>query len=256
MTLPLRSLKAPPSASMGSSYVVAEVEYESWAEELRLCGGDATLMSPSDILAFGIELPSPLPFNRLGVLDVGLPAVGLSGLRRAECLDLLAARFADSGTRGLPGRLPLNLLSFRGGCGNEFMLMTLRRVLFEALLALEGDRCCRADAAVMETGSRKLVVESEARRPLGLLGAVMDEYDDDDNLAGFWRVPVLFRVRSTGSFGSGMVGGPPFDDLAADGRGMVAAMLSYLFFFFFFLSSSSFVDVDVGAGARRSRVAA
>ncbi len=52
---------------MGSSYVVAEVEYESWAEELRLCVGDPILIRPSDMR---IDLPSPLPLSRLGVVAV------------------------------------------------------------------------------------------------------------------------------------------------------------------------------------------
>jgi hypothetical protein len=56
-----------------SSYVVAEVEYESWADELRLCGGEAMLIKPSDILTpapLEMDLPSPLPFKKLGVLLV------------------------------------------------------------------------------------------------------------------------------------------------------------------------------------------
>jgi hypothetical protein len=202
---------------------VAEVEYESCADELRLCGGEPTLMRPSDILAFGIELPSPLPLSRLGVLDVGLPAVGLSGLRRAECRDLLARRLADSGTSGLPGRLwpPLSLLSFLGGCGKELMLMTLRRVRFDDRLALEGDLW-----AVIEADSRRLRVESWGRRLCALLGPASD--DVDDVLAGLWRELVLVRAeRFAGILGRGMVGGPPFDGLGtAAGRGMLAVMVS------------------------------
>jgi hypothetical protein len=52
-----------------SSKVVAEVEYDPWAEELRLWGGDGRLSSPSDPRAPGpldIDLLSPLPFSRLG----------------------------------------------------------------------------------------------------------------------------------------------------------------------------------------------
>lgn len=50
-----------------SSYVVA-VEYESCAEELRLCGGEGRLRRPSDPLAPGpldIDLVVPLPFTKL-----------------------------------------------------------------------------------------------------------------------------------------------------------------------------------------------
>ncbi len=55
-----------------SSYCVAEVEYESWAEELRLCGGDATLIRPSEDLcpARATDLPSPVPLSRLGELPL------------------------------------------------------------------------------------------------------------------------------------------------------------------------------------------
>lgn len=47
--------------------MVADVEYESCAEELRLCGGDEMLMSPSDMRALLMYLPSPLAFSKLGV---------------------------------------------------------------------------------------------------------------------------------------------------------------------------------------------
>lgn len=48
-----------------SNVVVAEVEYESCADELRLCGGDGRLNKPSDPRAPGpldIDLLSPVPF--------------------------------------------------------------------------------------------------------------------------------------------------------------------------------------------------
>ena len=81
MTLPLPSLgfdeclsfdiSAEVSLPRGPSpSVVADVEYESCADELRLCGGDGKLRSPSDPRAPGpldIDLLSPLPFNRLGI---------------------------------------------------------------------------------------------------------------------------------------------------------------------------------------------
>lgn len=56
------------AVSAGSSNVVAEVEYESCAEELLLWGGDPTLVWPSEIRTLLIDLPSPLPLRRLGVL--------------------------------------------------------------------------------------------------------------------------------------------------------------------------------------------
>lgn len=64
MTLPLQSdledrfslidmLSFEGDGSLMSSYWVAEVEYESWADELRLCGGDGTLIRPSESLVAG-----------------------------------------------------------------------------------------------------------------------------------------------------------------------------------------------------------
>lgn len=52
-----------------SSYVVADVEYESCAEELRLCGSEDTLMRPSEnlVLPFPTAFTSPGPLSRLGV---------------------------------------------------------------------------------------------------------------------------------------------------------------------------------------------
>jgi len=57
--------------SMRSSYCVADVEYESCADELRLWGGDDTLIRPSEFLVptkRATDLPSPVPLRRLGVL--------------------------------------------------------------------------------------------------------------------------------------------------------------------------------------------
>lgn len=95
-------------ASMGSSYVVADVEYESCADELRLCGGDETLMRPSDMRVLLTALPSPLPLSRLGVLlesDNWLFSLG--------SFDLRAERWRSL-ARGLGGRL-LERWSPRGG---------------------------------------------------------------------------------------------------------------------------------------------
>lgn len=61
----------PRGPSPFSSKVVAEVEYESCADELRLCGGEGRLNRPSDPRAPGpldIDLLSPLPLSRLGVI--------------------------------------------------------------------------------------------------------------------------------------------------------------------------------------------
>lgn len=51
-----------------SSKVVALVEHDPWAEELRLGGGERLL--PSDTRLFpdiGMDLPSPPPLSKLGV---------------------------------------------------------------------------------------------------------------------------------------------------------------------------------------------
>lgn len=94
--------------SVISSYCVAEVEYESCADELRLCGGDPTLMKPSELLAPALRtdfIPSE-PFSRLGVF----PEVWVSVL-----IAVFGLRAADAPLeRGLGGRLA-RPLSPRGG---------------------------------------------------------------------------------------------------------------------------------------------
>lgn len=52
-----------------SSYVVADVEYESCAEELRLCGSEDILIRPSENLVLPLltAFPSPEPLSRLDV---------------------------------------------------------------------------------------------------------------------------------------------------------------------------------------------
>lgn len=81
-----------------SSYVVADVEYESCAEELRLCGSEDTLIRPSEnlVLPFPTGLPSPEPLRGLGV--------------PVECIfvELAVLTFRASGLLG-------TLLSPRGG---------------------------------------------------------------------------------------------------------------------------------------------
>lgn len=50
--------------------MVADVEQEPCAEELRLWGGEAMLINPSECLVPAppsSDLPSPPPFSRLGV---------------------------------------------------------------------------------------------------------------------------------------------------------------------------------------------
>jgi hypothetical protein len=196
--------------------VVAEVEYESWAEELRLCGGEETLMRPSDILAFVMDLPSPPPLSKLGVSgDVsfgGVSMVGVLGLR-------MEAR--DSEARGLLGVTMLRRLSPRGGWGNALMLITLRSVRDDEVLRLEVGLGWAPGVGVRADSRRESRTEADegARRPLMLLGAAMEE-----GVEGVWRFPVLFRVFVTGRLGRGRFGGP-FDGLVEAGRGMVVAMV-------------------------------
>lgn len=65
--------RGPPSPE--SSNVVAEVDDEPWADEVRLSGGDVPrgmLSNPSDPRApvpAEMDLLSPLPFSRLGVRE-------------------------------------------------------------------------------------------------------------------------------------------------------------------------------------------
>jgi hypothetical protein len=136
MTLPFPSaLDAPLSAdepdvafgpSGRSSYVVAEVEYEPWADELRLCGGDETLIKPSDVLTPAVtDFPSPLPFSRLGV-PPRWPKVD-----DVDAFDFRVELLFGSVPRGLGG----TLLDRLGGWGKELMLTALRIVLPAALTA-------------------------------------------------------------------------------------------------------------------------
>ena len=63
----------PRALSPESSYVVADVEYESCADELLLWGGDGRLSRPSEPRAPGpleMDLQSPLPLRRLGVAEL------------------------------------------------------------------------------------------------------------------------------------------------------------------------------------------
>lgn len=67
-----KSLVRPRESSSASSIVVAVVEYEPLAEELRLCGGEWTLDWASDILLPALAemvMPSPAELSKLGVCD-------------------------------------------------------------------------------------------------------------------------------------------------------------------------------------------
>lgn len=156
MTLPLASLppslKVSPDAfrprpASGPSSIVVAVEYESCADELLLCGGLGRLRRPADPRAPGpldIDLDSPLPFKRLGVLaeaevyDSDAPGAndGFGFLLRFFPSNGPGGMFPESRLvpapgapfeSGLGGKLDVRMPP-RGGCGKELMLIVLRTV--------------------------------------------------------------------------------------------------------------------------------
>jgi hypothetical protein len=108
------------------------VEYEPFAEELRLCGCDAPL--PSDMRcpsSSGIDLPAPPPFNKLGVWELRksliLLAVLTLGVRllREDPLEIMLVasdfrfpEFTDAMDMAVFGRE----FEALGGCGKAPML--------------------------------------------------------------------------------------------------------------------------------------
>lgn len=127
------------ASSRPSSKVVAVVEYDPWAEELLLCGGDGMLNCPSEPRApgaLGIDFPSPLLFKRLGVLpprkllDV-VPLESLDGFFVLVLFNEFGA-LASSGERAvveleLDEAVDVRPVDF-GGWGNDATLMVLRNV--------------------------------------------------------------------------------------------------------------------------------
>jgi hypothetical protein len=192
--------------SAGSSYVVADVEYDSWAEELRLWGSDPTLTKPSDMRMLVMDFPSPLPFRKLGV-----PGLKLLCMDSLDDLDFRAVRGLSLAS-GLGGTLPLP--SPRGGCGNELMLTVFLIVLGVVGFAFETPLGWgKADIGEGLGGGGRCVVEG-ARRPLwGVFGADL----------GDGMLPVLLRVLLTGKAGRAIFGGP-FE--GPDGRGSVVVMVA------------------------------
>lgn len=194
--------------SAGSSHVVADVEYESCAEELRLCVSEPTLTRPSDMRTLVMDFPSPLPFKKLGV-----PALKLLCIESLEDLDFRAVR-GFSLPNGLGGTVPARL-SPLGGCGKELILTVFRTVFGVVGLPFRVfGRAGKADNGDGLGGGGRCDAEG-ARRPLGVLGADLVD-------PGVGMVPVLFRDLLTGSDGRAILGGP-FDGL--DGRGRVVVML-------------------------------
>lgn len=182
-----------------SSYCVAEVEYESCADELRLWGGDAMLIKPSEFLDRAADLPSPLPLRRLPVLPENW-YVGVVGV-----FDFRDKPPAES---GLGGKL-VSRPSPRGGCGNEFMLTDFRNVLDEALME-ETARGWGSPPAGDAVELRKLEALDGVRRTpdFGVDGIAMLVERDSP--------PTDFRVLPIGSAGRAELGGP-FDSRAGFG---------------------------------------
>lgn len=166
------------------------------------------LIMPSEPLTPGLlttDLPSPLPFRRLGVpvsewLKLGVLGVFdfLEGLPPAES--------------GLGGRL-VTRTSPRGGWGKELMLTVF-------LTALPVDAAVEtalgwgsADVGAGVAGGRNVV--DGARRPL--LGVVGDLFGP------VGMPPVLFLVFATGRAGRATVGGPTE---GRDGRGSAVDIVS------------------------------
>lgn len=142
-----------------------------------------------------MDLPSPLPFKKLGVLEPRpLNAASLGGFV-----------LRDDRGRSLANGLEGMRVSPRGGCGNELMLTLFRSVFPVPLTASFG--CGSADVEFDAAGVRLMVV---ARIPdLGVPGVE-------------GMPPVLFRVLFTGKAGRAMLGGPS-DGLA--GRGNVVVIV-------------------------------
>jgi hypothetical protein len=228
-------LSRPRGPSPFSSKVVADVEYESCADELRLWGGDGRLNKPSEPRAPGpldIDLLSPLPFNRLGValltkLVLGLLAVlglfrslgvGPRGLSSADSL-LLAEVLpgAIPPDKGLGGRLAVRMPP-RGGCGKALMLIVFL-IVFPALFTPGVVRDLgRVELPPGVVGGGSCDVEG-ARSPLfGRLGVEAPDLKSDT--VGI--PPVLFRVFVVGNAGKAEVGGP---HEGLEGRGRDAAIV-------------------------------
>jgi len=164
------------------------------------------LISPSEFRA--TDFPSPVPFNRLGVLFENW-YVGVAG---NFC-------FRRPAERGLGGRLEIRP-SPRGGCGNAAML----EILTTFLIDLPGVPMPETPDTVLGAGRAPVGAgragggnaADGARSPVfGVLGV--------DRLVRVGTPPVLFRVLPTGRAGRALVGGP-FD--GREGRGRAADIMS------------------------------
>lgn len=150
-----------------------------------------------------MNLPSPAPFNRLGV-GVGVP------LLAAESRPAFGFRTerALSPASGLDGML-LRRVSPLGGFGKELMLTVFRMVLVAAAAA--GPAFGKGGMLLLLEGAED--AEEGGRRPLrGALG----------DFAGLGMAAMLFRLLGTESVGREVSGGP----IEGRGRGRAVAILS------------------------------
>lgn len=67
VSFPFELVLPAPAASSVSSNVVALVEQDPWADELRLWGGEA---SPSRASELRMDFPSTLPLSKEGVFEL------------------------------------------------------------------------------------------------------------------------------------------------------------------------------------------
>jgi hypothetical protein len=189
-----------------SSKVVAEVEEEPWADDVRLSGGEAPigmLSSPSAPRAptpapapapAEMDLLAPLPLRRLGVeaeylkedwpltilarLDFGVVPGGRTGLVVCDCVPrkeevrtpgVGGADLSVSPTEsGEGGRLAMREQADFGGCGKAAALM-VRRTVLPAALAPGGRGNAPVGAAAVSSEGRLEVLRGSGIRDLGVL---------------------------------------------------------------------------------------
>ena len=133
-----------------SSKVVADVEHESWADELRLIGGDWPLegaVALSTLDSADMDFPAPLPFNKVGGVDafvyewLGGSSAILSLLSREPPTDRVVALVLleragtfsamDTGTGEPSLGVPAGLIRTPGGWGKEAILIDFLTSLSE-----------------------------------------------------------------------------------------------------------------------------
>ena len=217
-----------------SSNVVALVEYDPWAEELRLWVGEGMLSWPSEKRwpreLDKIDLLSPVPFSRLGLCELNvLPLVlelVLDGrfergpVERGVKLEASEGRFllgiAGLSDDAVVGREP-GLINADGGWGKAAMLITLRIVFSAASLvfALEDTerRLARVGTAGVEAeicGVGSAVGRGEIEGPRILEGTeeldgVLDSVPDGTGRL-FLGLLEVFGIAGNGEDGGSIEG--------------------------------------------------